>query len=63
MYVIVENLRLYLESEDIQSASSGGSDDTQRPLYLGERILFNNDLNDIYHNGGKFDHTRGLLVT
>ena len=44
LYLIVENLRLYLESEEIQLASNGGhylpngSEDTQIPLFMGRRF-------------------------
>ena len=47
MYVVVENLRLYLESEEIQSASNGGSDNMQMPLYLGDRMMAFGDPFDI----------------
>lgn len=49
LYLIVENLRLYLESEEIQLASNGGrylpdgTEDTQTPLFLGRRFAENGD--------------------
>ncbi|GKY91430.1 hypothetical protein MPSEU_000115300 [Mayamaea pseudoterrestris] len=58
MYLIVENLRLYLESDEIQAAQNGGmfiSDKPERmqiPLYLGERYMFRGRSNDTYNTGG-----------
>lgn len=57
-YVLVENLRLYLESEEIKVAANGGKylpngDATeQTPLYLGRRFAYRGDMNDIYTSGG-----------
>ncbi|GKY90436.1 hypothetical protein MPSEU_000017400 [Mayamaea pseudoterrestris] len=58
MFVIVENLRRYLESDEIRAAQNGGMltseqpEEMQIPLYLGERYKFNGDGNDIYNTGG-----------
>jgi glycoprotein-N-acetylgalactosamine 3-beta-galactosyltransferase len=57
-FVIVENLRLYLESEEIKLASNGGvilpvgNETTQVPLLLGRRFAFKGDRNDIFPSGG-----------
>jgi glycoprotein-N-acetylgalactosamine 3-beta-galactosyltransferase len=57
-FVIVENLRLYLESEEIKLASNGGAilpmgnETTQVPLLLGRRFAFKGDRNDIFPSGG-----------
>ena len=57
-YVLVENLRLYLESEEIKVAANGGTyypvgDETvQTPIYLGRRFAFNGNMNNIYPSGG-----------
>jgi len=58
MYVLVENLRLYLESDEIQMASNGGAslplgnETTQTPLYLGRRLAFDGKMSKIYNTGG-----------
>lgn len=58
LFLIVENLRLYLESEEIRTASNGGiylptgSETTQTPLFLGRRFAYQGDLNDIFISGG-----------
>ncbi|KAL3770880.1 hypothetical protein ACHAW5_003968 [Stephanodiscus triporus] len=58
LYLIVENLRLYLESEEIQLASNGGrylpdgTEDTQTPLFLGRRFAENGDRNRMFISGG-----------
>ena len=58
LYLIVENLRLYLESEEIQTAANGGvylpdgSETTQTPLFLGRRFAYQGDMNDIFVSGG-----------
>ena len=58
MYVLVENLRLYLESDEIQVAANGGeylpsgNETTQTPLYLGRRFAFDGKMSRIYNSGG-----------
>jgi hypothetical protein len=58
MYVIVDNLRLYLESDEIRAAANGGlrlpvgSETEQVPLYLGRPFANNGDKNDTYNTGG-----------
>jgi glycoprotein-N-acetylgalactosamine 3-beta-galactosyltransferase len=58
MYLIVENLRLYLESDEIRTASNGGvflptgSETKQTPLYMGRRFAFETSMDDIYNSGG-----------
>lgn len=57
-FVIVENMRLYLESEEIQLASNGGiflpmeNETTQTPMFLGRRFAFKGDRTDIFPSGG-----------
>jgi glycoprotein-N-acetylgalactosamine 3-beta-galactosyltransferase len=56
--LIVENLRLYLESEEIITAANGGeylpdgSEEYQYPLFLGRRFAYQGDMNDIFISGG-----------
>jgi hypothetical protein len=58
LYLIVENLRLYLESEEIQTAQNGGiylptGDETvQTPLFLGRRFAYLGNMDDIFISGG-----------
>jgi glycoprotein-N-acetylgalactosamine 3-beta-galactosyltransferase len=58
MYVIVDNLRLYLESDEIRAAANGGlslpvgNETEQVPLYLGRLFANNGDKNDTYNTGG-----------
>jgi glycoprotein-N-acetylgalactosamine 3-beta-galactosyltransferase len=58
LYLIVENLRLYLESEEIKLASNGGhylpngSEDTQTPLFLGRRFAEGGNRDTIFISGG-----------
>ena len=58
LYLIVENLRYYLESEEIRTAGNGGvylpdgTETTQTPLYLGRRFSYMGDMNDIFNSGG-----------
>mmetsp|Transcript_31738 Transcript_31738/g.41013 ORF Transcript_31738/g.41013 Transcript_31738/m.41013 type:complete len:200 (+) Transcript_31738:535-1134(+) len=58
LYLIVENLRLYLESEEIQLASNGGqylpngSEETQTPLFLGRRFAEGGSMDRIFISGG-----------
>lgn len=58
LYLIVENLRLYLESEEIQLASNGGyslpdgSEESQTPLFLGRRFAEGGDRDRMFISGG-----------
>lgn len=58
VYLLMENLRLYLESEEIQAASNGGlylpnGDETmQTPLFLGRRFAQDGDRDRIFNSGG-----------
>lgn len=58
IYLIVENFRLYLESEEIQTAQNGGiylpdgNETMQTPLFLGRRFAYQGDMNDIFISGG-----------
>jgi glycoprotein-N-acetylgalactosamine 3-beta-galactosyltransferase len=58
LFLIVENLRLYLESEEIKVAANGGvylpdgSETVQTPLFLGRRFAFVGDMDDIFISGG-----------
>ncbi|KAG7362007.1 hypothetical protein IV203_025673 [Nitzschia inconspicua] len=58
LFLLIENLRLYLESEEIKSAANGGiylpdgTETTQTPLLLGRRFALKGDLNDIFVSGG-----------
>ena len=58
LFLLVENLRLYLESEEIKVAANGGTylpngDETeQTPLFLGRRFAYQGDMNDIFISGG-----------
>ena len=58
MYVLVENLRLYLESDEIQVAANGGTylpignETSQTPLYLGRRLALDGKMSRIYNSGG-----------
>ncbi|KAL7473559.1 hypothetical protein ACHAXS_014002 [Conticribra weissflogii] len=58
LYLIVENLRLYLESEEIQLASNGGhylpdgTEETQTPLFLGRRFAEGGDRDRMFISGG-----------
>jgi glycoprotein-N-acetylgalactosamine 3-beta-galactosyltransferase len=57
-FVIMENLRRYLESEEIRTAANGGIFLPSAfalwnyPLLLGRRFAFNGDKSDIYPSGG-----------
>jgi len=58
-YVIVENLRMYVESDTIRSAANGGKDplldwaqEYQTPLYLGRRLAEHARLSLQYNHGG-----------
>jgi len=58
LYLLVENLRLYLESEEIKTAANGGiflpdgDEKVQTPLFLGRRFAYQGDMNDIFLSGG-----------
>lgn len=58
LYLLVENLRYYLESEEIKTAANGGiylpngDEKTQTPLYMGRRFAYQGDMNDIFNSGG-----------
>jgi hypothetical protein len=52
MWVIVENLRYYLDSEEIRKAAEGGHSKMQIPLYLGETFAQEGNLDDLYQTGG-----------
>jgi glycoprotein-N-acetylgalactosamine 3-beta-galactosyltransferase len=59
LFLIVENLRLYLESEEIQTAQNGGiclpsGEETtmQLPLFLGRRFAYQGHMDDIFISGG-----------
>ena len=58
LYLLVENLRLYLESEEIQLLSNGGTylpsgeEKTQYPLSLGLPFLEQGDQNQPFNTGG-----------
>jgi hypothetical protein len=58
-YVVVENLRKYVESETIRSAANGGKEpltdwaqEFQTPLYLGRRLAEHARLSLLYNHGG-----------
>jgi glycoprotein-N-acetylgalactosamine 3-beta-galactosyltransferase len=58
LYVLVENLRLYLESEEIQLAANGGQrlptgkETKQLPLFLGRRFKEQGNEMRIFNSGG-----------
>jgi glycoprotein-N-acetylgalactosamine 3-beta-galactosyltransferase len=58
MYVIVDNLRLYLESDEIRAAANGGeylpdgTEEAQVPLYLGRRYALRGDMENLFNSGG-----------
>lgn len=58
LFLIVENLRLYLESEEIKTAANGGiylpdgTETKQVPLFLGRRFAYQGDMEDIFNSGG-----------
>ena len=58
MYLLVENLRLFLESEEIKTAANGGlylpdgTETVQTPLFLGRRFANQGNMNDIFISGG-----------
>jgi hypothetical protein len=58
MYVIVDNLRLYLESDEIRAAANGGlslpdgTETTQVPLYLGRQFANRGNRRQLFNTGG-----------
>lgn len=58
MYLLVENFRLYLESEEIRLAANGGihlpngNEREQTPLFLGRRFAYMGDMDQIFNSGG-----------
>ncbi|GKY96296.1 hypothetical protein MPSEU_000589300 [Mayamaea pseudoterrestris] len=58
MYLLVENMRRYLESDEIQAAQNGGyfvstePQEMQVPLYLGKRFARGGNMASIYNTGG-----------
>jgi glycoprotein-N-acetylgalactosamine 3-beta-galactosyltransferase len=59
LYLIVENLRLYLESDVIRSAANGGKEplkdwetSVQTPLFLGRRFAEQGNMDRIFNSGG-----------
>lgn len=58
LYIIVENLRLYLESEEVQLAANGGeflpngTEKEQLPLFLGRRFAEQGNYDRIFNSGG-----------
>jgi glycoprotein-N-acetylgalactosamine 3-beta-galactosyltransferase len=59
LFLIVENLRFYLESEEIQTAQNGGiylpddnAKEMQVPLFLGRRFKFKGRESEVFNSGG-----------
>lgn len=58
LFLIVENLHYYLESEEIRTASNGGMylpngyETIQTPLFLGRRFAYMGNMDDIFNSGG-----------
>jgi len=58
LFVLVENLRYYLESEEIRTASNGGmylpegNETMQTPLFLGRRFAYLGNMDEIFISGG-----------
>jgi glycoprotein-N-acetylgalactosamine 3-beta-galactosyltransferase len=58
LFLLVENLRYYLESEEIRTAANGGiylpeeNEAKQTPLLLGRRFAYMGDMNNIFDSGG-----------
>ena len=56
-FFILDNLRYYLTSPEIQTASMGGFDDKsqgnwQTPLFLGRRFAYMGNRNDVFNSAG-----------
>ena len=57
LYLLVENLKMYLESDEIQTAQNGGvylpngDENEQTPLFLGRRFAYQGDMDDIFNSG------------
>jgi glycoprotein-N-acetylgalactosamine 3-beta-galactosyltransferase len=58
LYLIVENLRLYVESDEIKLAANGGeffpygNETKQLPLFLGRRFMEQGNDKRIFNSGG-----------
>lgn len=58
LYLVVENLRLYLESDEIRLAANGGeffpdgTETKQLPLFLGRRFMEQGNDQRIFNSGG-----------
>ena len=58
LYIIVENLKYYLQSDEIYAAATigreeqGASKNTERALFLGRRFAEQGNLNRIFNSGG-----------
>jgi glycoprotein-N-acetylgalactosamine 3-beta-galactosyltransferase len=58
LYILVENLRLYLESDEITLAANGGvslptgNETSAYPLFLGRRFAEQGKMNRIFNSGG-----------
>lgn len=70
LFLLVENLRLYLESEEIRTAGNGGTylpsgfESLQTPLFLGRRFAYQGDMKDVFNSGGSgYTLNRAALKT
>eukprot|EP00980_Cylindrotheca_fusiformis_P005589 scaffold1184_cov132-Cylindrotheca_fusiformis.AAC.10 len=58
LFMLIENLRYYLESEEIRTAANGGiylprgNETMQTPLLLGRRFAYMGDMTNIFDSGG-----------
>lgn len=58
LFLIVENMRQYLESEEIRTAANGGTylpfgkETMQTPLLLGRRFAYMGNMDEIFNSGG-----------
>jgi len=57
LFLLVENMRLYLESNEIKLAAKGGSTDGtppghEKPLFLGRRFAEGGNRNRMFNSGG-----------
>jgi len=58
LFLMVENLRYYLESDEIRTAANGGiylpegNETRQTPLLLGRRFSYMGDMDNIFDSGG-----------